>query len=300
MNLHPGPVSVGNESLSLDEFKANQAKQRAFLAQRIIDASQASRDRFKKGINTVLDDLRMRINEFSQDDDPLEDDMSHKPGRVDGAAKERRGMNQDPVFEQLGFKSNLKYGPRSKLRQACTRFLRFSYLLDFIALEGLSNIFLESVKDTILKLRELSAVKPDFEFKQVVKNALGEIVNQPGPSGLGAAKKTDYTQIPDPAPLFRISAHFHPVATKSSVNPGSEGIPLKSYLQIKVPPFEPGLSKPQDFDPLVHIEIGEEKPEDNSESPVPEEEEFDSGEESRMLERVKIEGLNEHWLTVEP
>jgi dynein heavy chain, axonemal len=71
------------------------------------------------------------------------------------------------VYEQLGFKSNLKYGPRSKLRKACTRFLRFSYLLDFVAMEALYNIFVESVKETVVKLRDLAALRPDFDLKTV-------------------------------------------------------------------------------------------------------------------------------------
>ena len=70
--------------------------------------------------------------------------------------KDKKTLNSDPVFEQLGFKHNLKYGPRSKLRRACSRFLRFSYLLDFLALDALANIYIESVKDTILKLKRLS------------------------------------------------------------------------------------------------------------------------------------------------
>jgi hypothetical protein len=55
--------------------------------------------------------------------------------------------------------------------------LRFSYLLDFVALETLSNIFVDSVKDTVIRLRDLSEVKPDFELKQVVKNVLGEVIS---------------------------------------------------------------------------------------------------------------------------
>ncbi len=81
--------------------------------------------------------------------------------------KEKRGLSQDPVYERLGFKSNMKYGPRSKLRRACTRFLRFSYLLDFVALEALSNIFIESVKDTVKRLVDLASIQPDFELKKV-------------------------------------------------------------------------------------------------------------------------------------
>jgi len=58
----------------------------------------------------------------------------------------------------------LKYGPRSKLRRACSRFLRFSYLLDFLALDALSNIYSESVKDTINKLKKLANVNVDYEL----------------------------------------------------------------------------------------------------------------------------------------
>jgi hypothetical protein len=37
-------------------------------------------------------------------------------------------------------------------------------LLDFIALDALSNIYIESVKDTILKLRRLADIRVDYEL----------------------------------------------------------------------------------------------------------------------------------------
>ncbi len=83
----------------------------------------------------------------------------------DGGGKEKKAISSDPAFEKLGFKHNLKYGPRSKLRRACSRFLRFSYLLDFVTLDALSNIYLESVKDTTVKLRHLAELDVDFELK---------------------------------------------------------------------------------------------------------------------------------------
>jgi hypothetical protein len=165
----------------------------------------------------------------------------------------------------------MKYGPRSKLRRACTRFLRFSYLLDFVALEALSNIFIESVKDTVKKLIDLSGVHPDFELKKVQRNALGEIINTTAAaasdkniSGAHIGKKglpvvsLEYLRVPPP--LFKVSAVFHPIAIRpNSISPGSEGIPLKLYKQIKVPSYLPGISKQNTFDPTVHIEIQESK-----------------------------------------
>jgi hypothetical protein len=64
-----------------------------------------------------------------------------------------KGVNSDPVYEQLGFKHNLKFGARSELRDACKKFLRFAFLLDFIALESLSSICLLSIHGCIEKLK---------------------------------------------------------------------------------------------------------------------------------------------------
>ena len=123
-------------------------------------------------------------------------------GKVGKAVREKNPGNfsQSTVYEALGFKHNLKYGPRSKLRKLCSRFLRFSYLMDFIALETLASIFVESVRDTFFLFRDLSQVKPDFELAPILRNALGEVVQTT------AQKKTtgDYTQAPVPVPLFKV------------------------------------------------------------------------------------------------
>ena len=205
----------------------------------------------------------------------------------------------------------MKYGPRSKLRRACTRFLRFSYLLDFVALEALSNIFIESVKDTVKRLVDLGAIQPDFELKKVQKNALGEIVGgtaggadkSTGPAHIGKTGRVVVSMeyLMTPPPLFKVSAMFHPIATRpNSIHPGSEGIPLSLYKQIKVPNFQAGICKPSMFDPIVHIEVMEPK---NTSGDDDEEEEIDQfavDSDDKLFERTKVEGLHEYWLSVEP
>jgi dynein heavy chain len=52
----------------------------------------------------------------------------------------------------LGFPEGMTYGHRSSLRKECSRFLRFAYLVDFLSLESLANIYLGSVKDLIERL----------------------------------------------------------------------------------------------------------------------------------------------------
>ena len=46
----------------------------------------------------------------------------------------------------------MSYEKRAELRRECSKFIRFSYLVDFLALEGLSNIYHGSIRDLIYEL----------------------------------------------------------------------------------------------------------------------------------------------------
>ena len=50
----------------------------------------------------------------------------------------------------------MTYEKRSELRKECSRFIRFSYLIDFLALESLRNIYVFSVEELIDQLKELT------------------------------------------------------------------------------------------------------------------------------------------------
>lgn len=107
VNLSTGlSTSSGSETLTLQEFKRNQAIQREIIGNKIQEASNISRVRFRQGINAVLDELRMRINEFNNedpsggggngDDEEAKNKMMFTgggKGMLDGAAKEKRGMS---------------------------------------------------------------------------------------------------------------------------------------------------------------------------------------------------------------
>ena len=49
----------------------------------------------------------------------------------------------------------MTYEQRSELRKECSRFLRFSYLIDFIGLESLRTIYKESVNELLSEFDEL-------------------------------------------------------------------------------------------------------------------------------------------------
>ena len=77
---------------------------------------------------------------------------------------EMKTSESDRVYEDLGFKPNMKYGPKSDLRKECSRFLRFAYLLNFVTMEALTNIYLNSVQYLYGKLENLSNVEVKYEF----------------------------------------------------------------------------------------------------------------------------------------
>jgi len=59
------------------------------------------------------------------------------------------------AFDRLGFPAGMTYGHRSSLRKECSRFLRFAYLVDFLTMESLANIYTHSVIEMIDRLDEL-------------------------------------------------------------------------------------------------------------------------------------------------
>jgi dynein heavy chain len=47
----------------------------------------------------------------------------------------------------------LKFSDRSELRDACKKFLRFAFLLDFVALESLSKVVENTIIDCMQRLK---------------------------------------------------------------------------------------------------------------------------------------------------
>lgn len=46
----------------------------------------------------------------------------------------------------------MTYGHRSNVRKECSRFLRFAYLVDFLALESLCSIYICTVSEFLDRL----------------------------------------------------------------------------------------------------------------------------------------------------
>jgi dynein heavy chain, axonemal len=218
---------------------------------------------------------------------------------------------QDPVYEQLGFKHNLKFSARNELRDACKKFLRFAFLLDFVALESLSSIFLSSVRDTLAKIGAQADAAVDYELdsgKDGLAGALplGEAAQassqQPRPLKVGHA----LVELADgpahlqehPTPLFYADCLYRAVE-----------IPPQNLYTDLVEPFQlPPLGKStvQDFNPMVHLEIEPDPDGASSEGSEsagsvrqPREEETTDSADGK-LRATKVRGIHNLWLSVYP
>jgi dynein heavy chain len=87
------------------------------------------------------------------------------------------------VFEKLGFPEGMTYGHRSSLRKVCSRFLRFAYLVDFLSLESLANIYIGSVKDLIERLQTLDE---NCDMHKVMTMDFDEALRQSAPPQRGS------------------------------------------------------------------------------------------------------------------
>lgn len=55
--------------------------------------------------------------------------------------------SKEAAYEKLQFPDNMNYEMRSRLRNECIKFLRFSYLIDFLTMHSLKNVYNSSVEE---------------------------------------------------------------------------------------------------------------------------------------------------------
>lgn len=106
----------------------------------------------------MLHELRDRIiAELALDEEQRKNNPSSSSAAMN-QANQNAGMKRkksNSVFENLGFPDHMTYGHRSNLRKECSRFLRFAYLVDFLALESLCSIYIDSVREFLERLKFL-------------------------------------------------------------------------------------------------------------------------------------------------
>lgn len=155
-------ISIGDESystqdstFSLDQFKELQEKKRKEINDNIQEKSKKCREIVQKGFDDCLAELKK--NQYMANNDE-----EIQPANNNQKKTQNFFRLKESAYENLGFSDNMNYEKRSELRKECSKFLRFSYLADFLAMESLSSIFQNSVESLEEKLSE--QVKDLSEF----------------------------------------------------------------------------------------------------------------------------------------
>lgn len=207
-------LSRQEETATVKEFVKKQRVKSRAASDKIKEFSDNCRLQFKALMAKALNKLRESIRK--------EDNVEELKL---GAENETGG---NPAFEALNFPGSLTYGNRAALRRECTRFLRLAYLVDFVAVESLGDIYLNSVEETLRSLDQLDAAG---EVEVVLAQEI--------------AQKNPVMQ-----PVVQLNLLFNP-------NEISE-----QHITLKeVKEFSGKLSKPKDFNLFCHIELAPAKEE---------------------------------------
>ena len=97
-----------------------------------------------------------KIQKIKKQMEDEEEELEKMIPRID--LKENHDSNKDNrnKFEAVGFPPNVKFSIVNKLRNSSIKFIRFSYLLDFLAIEALSRAYIVSLKKTADTLKSLT------------------------------------------------------------------------------------------------------------------------------------------------
>jgi dynein heavy chain len=143
-----------SEPKKIDAFAAAQEDKRKKVRKEIEKMSDKSRQNIQECIDLVLNELRKRIlGEITLDEQRRKDHPQPKSTNVSVKKKE-----DNSNYEKLRFPAGMTYAHRSSLRKECSRFLRFAYLVDFLSLEALSQIYILSLEAMIERIRDLDGI----------------------------------------------------------------------------------------------------------------------------------------------
>lgn len=258
------------EPKKLEEFAKAQMDRREKMQRAVVDTSLKSRANIKECVDKVLRELRHRIvGEITLEEKRKTSAPQAKSGTNIATSVKRRDTSSN--YDKLGFPAGMTYAHRSSLRKECTRFLRFAYLVDFLSLESLSQIYIGSLQEMIRRLTTLN----DHVNMEVIMNM--QFDDQ---SGVGQAQRGR-------EPLFYTSV------TLDDRNPIPEDHIEKVVIEDFVLPPR-GTSEEHEFDLLAHIELEDETGDKESED-------YGQDEEALQLRhQITCPRIQDFWIKLLP
>ena len=256
------------ETPKLEEFQDQQARKREMVKEKIREFSNKCRENVKSCFKENLELLRKQQN--GPNLDPFEEELKKKTEIHAYRLKET-------AYENLGFDDELSYEKRSQLRKECSKFLRFAYLIDFLTLDSLKNIYLYSVDDLLNEMCFLNRVKDNLIYREKAQK--------------GSSKFRE--------PLFYLTINdcFDREIEKNQIK-------QQILSEFMLPPL--GNSQNQDFNILCHVfvkpvsQAKKKTKEETDENQEDEEEDIDIYDENKKYNRNICPNLYRIWLEIKP
>lgn len=162
------------EVKSLEDFATIQEKKRRLIFEYLQILSEQMHENCSLGLQTLMDRIRSHVrNELSEEDE--QSGLINKSinainfqGKKIAKPENKRGL-----IEILNLPENLNYQHRSLVRSECLKILRFTYLLDFLTLESLSNVYISSLKDFLQKVVKMKG--SDLKTRDFMKKRSQEL-----------------------------------------------------------------------------------------------------------------------------
>ncbi|KAL4487471.1 hypothetical protein ABPG72_006991 [Tetrahymena utriculariae] len=271
-----------DSTYTLDEFKNLQEQTRKKITDKIQEYSKKCRTIVKSGFDESLNELRRNVYMANNEED------------YQNSRKQNQNFFRlkESAYENLGFSDNMNYEQRSELRKVCTKFLRFSYLVDFLAMESLSNIFKYSVAELENKLTCL--VDEDFFYEQ-------------------QKLKNNQNMNNDPLFLVEINPGFEPIPDDATViDPIKEFMPkpfgedtekqfnILHHVRLKEPKKKTEEQKASEVKQKRHKKQNQDGEEEDEEDDDDEEEEGVVPDENRTYNRKIVPTITEKWIRISP
>jgi len=149
------------EIKTLEEFSELQAKKRRLIFDYLQVLSEQMHESCKEGLKVLMNRIKDHIrSELSEEDEQF--GLMKKAEELQKIGETKQNTNQlnKNLIEILNLPDKLSYQHRSLLRSECLKVLRFAYLLDFLTLDSLANVYMCSLNDFLEKIRK-ARIFPD-------------------------------------------------------------------------------------------------------------------------------------------
>jgi dynein heavy chain len=250
-----------NDAINLNDFAMMQASKKKHVHEKIKRYSDECRKIVKEGFTKNLDHLR--------------NEVFVKKGNENITRPESTNLIRikENAYEGLGFTNDMSYDQRSQVRNVCVNFLRFSFLIDFLALDALSTIYIRSV----LELREKFESLAHLEGERILTD-------------LEKGKNLFRGKLP----MFKIDIEF----CENSPNEPEEieDVEVKFFDMPEAQEADPALFR--DYNMKAHpflIDFSGLK--DNEKIQKRQVEEFDD---SKKFRQQKVTNIEKMWLNLNP